>query len=92
MTLVEICTYQRVEKPTMSRAINRLEEQNIVEQVPSKDKREKRIHLTPQGKKLYAEVRITIDRFEIALLEGFSEKQQLESIQMMEEVRKKLLK
>lgn len=76
----------------MSRAINRLEKQNIVEQVPSKDKREKRIHLTPQGKKLYAEVRITIDRFEIALLEGFSEKQQLESIQMMEEVRKKLLK
>jgi MarR family transcriptional regulator, transcriptional regulator for hemolysin len=63
-TLVELSNYQSVEKPTVTRTINRLEELGYVEHVPSKDKREKRMQLTELGRKVYFEVRVTINQFE----------------------------
>ena len=89
-TLVELSNYQSVEKPTVTRTINRLEEQGYVEHVPGKDKREKRMQLTNLGRKIYTEVRITIDKFEQDILKGISEEQQLEAIRVMEEIRTNL--
>ncbi|WP_036654050.1 MarR family winged helix-turn-helix transcriptional regulator [Paenisporosarcina sp. TG-14] len=86
-TLVELSNYQSVEKPTVTRTINRLEKQGYVEHIPSKDKREKRMHLTELGRKLYMDVRLTIDQFEKDILKGISEEEQLETIRIMEEIR-----
>jgi MarR family transcriptional regulator, transcriptional regulator for hemolysin len=91
-TLVELAHYQGVEKPTVTRTMNRLEELAYVEQVPSKDKREKKMHLTQLGKKVYCEIRVPIDQFEEEILLGVSEKEQLEAIRIMGEIRNNIVK
>lgn len=90
-TLVELSNYQSVEKPTITRTINQLEDLGYVEQVPSKDKREKRMQLTQLGRKVYNEVRVTIDQYEEEILNGISETEQLQAIQIMTEIRHNLI-
>ncbi|WP_404319081.1 MarR family winged helix-turn-helix transcriptional regulator [Bacillus lumedeiriae] len=91
-TLVELAGYQRVEKPTMTRTVQRLEEMGYVTPIPGKDKREKRMQLTELGRSVYKEVRVTVDEFEQEILKGISEEQQLESIRVMEEIRNNIAK
>ncbi|WP_429472529.1 MarR family winged helix-turn-helix transcriptional regulator [Neobacillus sp. B4I6] len=91
-TLVELSHYLYVEKPTVTRTMNRLEELGYVEQVPSNDKREKRTQLTELGRKVYTEVRVTIDQYETDILKGISEHEQLEAIRIMREIRKNIIK
>nr|WP_068675753.1 MarR family transcriptional regulator [Oceanobacillus sp. Castelsardo] len=91
-TNVEISHYQSVEKPTITRAVNRLEQLGYIERVPSKDKREKRMQLTELGVNIYEEIRVTIDQFEEEILKGISEKEQLEAIQIMDVIRNNILK
>ena len=90
-TLVELSNYQGVEKPTVTRTINRLEELGYIEQVPSKDKREKRMQLTEMGREVYKDVRVTINQFEQDILTGISEEEQLETIRIMKEIRNNLI-
>lgn len=91
-TLVELANYQGVEKPTITRTIARLEELGYVEHVPSKDKREKRMQLTELGKKVYSEVRVTIDQYEQEILKGITEEEQLTAIRIMGEIRNNIIK
>ncbi|MDR7237711.1 MarR family winged helix-turn-helix transcriptional regulator [Neobacillus drentensis] len=91
-TLVELSHYLYVEKPTVTRTMTRLEELGYVEHVPSHDKREKRTQLTELGRKVYAEVRVTIDQFETDILKGVSEREQLEAIRIMSEIRNNIIK
>jgi DNA-binding MarR family transcriptional regulator len=91
-TLVELANYQSVEKPTITRTIARLEELGYVEHVPSKDKREKRMQLTELGKKVYSEVRVTIDQYEQEILKGITEEEQLAAIRIMGEIRNNIIK
>lgn len=91
-TLVELANYQSVEKPTITRTIARLEELGYVEHVPSKDKREKRMRLTELGKKVYSEVRVTIDQYEQEILQGITEEEQLAAIRIMGEIRNNIIK
>lgn len=91
-TLVELSSYQGVEKPTITRTINRLEELGYVEQLSSQDKREKRMQLTLLGKNVFADVRVTIDAYEQDILKGISEADQLKAIQIMDEIRNNILK
>ena len=91
-TLVELANYQSVEKPTITRTIARLEELGYVEHVPSKDKREKRMQLTELGKKVYSEVRVTIDQYEQEILDGITEEEQLAAIRIMGEIRNNIIK
>ena len=90
-TLVELAQYQRVEKPTMTRIVRSLEESGFIEHIPGKDRREKPMKLTDLGKKVYAEVRVTVDRFEQEILQGISEEQQQETIRVMKEIRNNLI-
>ncbi|WP_026582282.1 MarR family winged helix-turn-helix transcriptional regulator [Bacillus sp. J33] len=90
-TLVELSNYLGVEKPTITRTIYKLEEMGYLESVPTKDKREKRMQLTGNGKKIYLEVRKTIDEFEQEILKGVSEEEQLEGIRLMCEIRNNLI-
>lgn len=69
-SLVEISNYYEVEKPTITRTVNRLEERELIEKVPSLDKRERRIQLTEKGKDIYIEVKEIVDAFEENLVAG----------------------
>nr|WP_286168157.1 MarR family transcriptional regulator [Bacillus sp. 22-7] len=91
VTLVELSHYLGVEKPTVTRTIAKLEEMGYLESVPTKDKREKRMQLTGAGRKVYQEVRATIDEFEQEILQGISEEEQLEGIRLMSLIRKNLM-
>ncbi|MCU1806016.1 MarR family transcriptional regulator [Cytobacillus firmus] len=91
VTLVELSHYLGVEKPTVTRTIAKLEEMGYLEPVPTKDKREKRMQLTGAGRKVYQEVRATIDEFEQEILQGISEEKQLEGIRLMSLIRKNLM-
>jgi MarR family transcriptional regulator, transcriptional regulator for hemolysin len=91
-TNVEISQYQSVEKPTVTRAVSRLEELGYIERAPGKDKREKRMRLTEHGVKIYKEIRITIDQFEEEILKGISEEEQMEAIKMMDVIRNNIIK
>jgi MarR family transcriptional regulator, transcriptional regulator for hemolysin len=90
-TLVELSNYLGVEKPTVTRTITRLEEMDYVEHVPGKDRREKRMRLTELGRRIYKDVRVTVDEFEQDILNGISEDDQLEAIRIMEEIRNNIL-
>ncbi|MFJ7930439.1 MarR family winged helix-turn-helix transcriptional regulator [Peribacillus sp. NPDC096448] len=72
-TLVEISTYLDVEKPTVTRTVNRLEELELIEQVPGKDKRERRIQLTESGLRTYHEAKKVVEEFELQLMSGLAE-------------------
>lgn len=91
-TLVELSHYLYVEKPTVTRTMNRLEELGYVEQVPTKDKREKKTRLTELGRKVYLEVRVTIDQYETDILKGISEQEQIEAIRIMGVIRNNITK
>ncbi|WP_083865537.1 MarR family winged helix-turn-helix transcriptional regulator [Neobacillus bataviensis] len=89
-TLVELSHYMSVEKPTVTRTINRLEELGYVEHVPGKDKREKRMQLSEVGSHVYKDVRVTIDQFEQEILKGISEDEQNDAIRIMGEIQKNI--
>ncbi|MGM9929744.1 MAG: MarR family winged helix-turn-helix transcriptional regulator, partial [Bacillus sp. (in: firmicutes)] len=90
-SLIEISNYMYVEKPTITRTINRLEELNYVEAIAGKDKREKRMQLTPLGKQIYAEVRQTLDQFEENIMLGIPLEEQQRAIRILAEVRKNII-
>ncbi len=68
-TLVEISNYFQVEKPTITRTVNRLEDRQLIEKVASADKRERRIQLTEKGLDVYDQASAVIDAFEKQLVE-----------------------
>ena len=71
-SLVDIAHYLNVEKSSVTRTVNRLENRGFIEQVPSKDKRERRIKLTDSGKEVYAYIHRIEEKFENNALQGIS--------------------
>ncbi|ASV66712.1 MarR family transcriptional regulator [Cytobacillus kochii] len=89
-TLVEIAAYQGVEKPTVTRTINQLEEYGYVEKIPSMDKREKKMKITNEGERIYKKIRIPIDQFEMEILEGITPEEQEECIRIFDSIKSNL--
>ena len=88
VTLVEITKWLDVEKPTISRTVKRLKEQGMIKEVPSQDKRERRIHLTEKGEGKFGLGQRIVLQFETELLAGISEKDidtMLRTIQHLQE-------
>jgi len=91
-TNAEISYYQGVEKPTVTRTLASLEDLGYLRQTAGKDKREKRLQLTPLGKDVYEQVRVAVDELEQKMVEGISETEQQEAICVMEEIRSNIMK
>ncbi|MGJ9459774.1 MarR family winged helix-turn-helix transcriptional regulator [Oceanobacillus sp. CF4.6] len=89
-TLIEISSYLAVEKPTISRTAKRLEEQQLIEKIPSKDKRERRIRLTKKGIKVYEEALQVVSNFEQELMDGISEEDKETTLRTIQLLRGKL--
>lgn len=75
-TLVAISRHFSIEKPHITRTINSLEERRLVEKLSGKDRREKRIQLTAFGKEVYTACRNILDKVELQLVSGISDKEQ----------------
>ena len=71
-SLVDIAKYLNVEKSTVTRAVNHLEKNNYILQVPSKDSREKRIILSDSSKGIQSTVQQTKEGFERAAFKDIS--------------------
>lgn len=63
-TLSEISKYYNIEKPSITRRVQNLEEKNIVKQIKGKDKREKLIVLTDEGVEICKDCRKKIIKLE----------------------------
>lgn len=72
-TLVEIAKRYSVEKPSITRRVNALEELRLIEKRESRDRREKVIQLTPLGEEIYASCRKKISSFERKMMEHLTE-------------------
>jgi DNA-binding MarR family transcriptional regulator len=92
LTFGEIANIRNVEKPTVTRMVQRLYELDFVEIVPGKDKREKFIQITAFGKKQCEEIQLTIDDFYREALSGISEEEMKEVTTILGTVRENILK
>ncbi|MFJ7933291.1 MarR family winged helix-turn-helix transcriptional regulator [Sporosarcina sp. NPDC096371] len=90
-TLVDISTYYEVEKPTITRRVHRLEELQIVKQIPGTDRREKIIQLTEAGEEMYQVCRKRITDLEKSIVEGISMEEQSVILQVLPKIRENIL-
>jgi MarR family transcriptional regulator for hemolysin len=91
-TLVEISNHYNVEKPTITRSVQKLEEKRIVEVIPGKDRREKIIRLTGHGEEIYQLGRKKITEFELTVMEGISLEKQKAAFEILPCLRENILK
>ena len=89
-TIVEISQYLDVEKPTISRTVDRLEQRELVKRIPTRDKRERRIGLTEKGIDIYKEAKKAVAEFEQNLLDGISEEDRETTARTIQLLREKL--
>ncbi|MBA4491075.1 MarR family winged helix-turn-helix transcriptional regulator [Paracoccus sp. S1E-3] len=74
LTVNELCGYAIAEQPTMSRALDSLEKQKLVERQPSmEDSRLRVVSLTPAGQKVFDRIHPEILRVNAAMMTGFSD-------------------
>ncbi|MCK9987583.1 MAG: MarR family transcriptional regulator, transcriptional regulator for hemolysin [Azoarcus sp.] len=69
-SLVEISQYYGIEKPGVTRRVQRLEELGYLSCVPGNDRREKSVALTEQGQRVYSECRVKITALEQGVTAG----------------------
>ncbi|NMF88246.1 MarR family winged helix-turn-helix transcriptional regulator [Aromatoleum petrolei] len=69
-SLVEISHYHGIEKPGVTRRVQRLEELGYLSCVPGNDRREKSVALTEQGLHVYSECRAKITALEQRVTAG----------------------
>jgi MarR family transcriptional regulator, transcriptional regulator for hemolysin len=90
-TLVDISSYYKVEKPTITRAVQRLEMKLIVEVIPGKDRREKIIQLTELGEEIYQECRQKITELEYSVMNGIPEDEQNVAFQILPKIQENII-
>ncbi|MGV3487055.1 MAG: MarR family winged helix-turn-helix transcriptional regulator [Tuberibacillus sp.] len=90
--LVDISNYYNVEKPTITRRVQRLEEMSIVMEIRGKDKREKLIQLTENGEMMYQACRQKITDLEYRVMEGIPMDEQIAAFRLLPKVKQNILK
>jgi MarR family transcriptional regulator, transcriptional regulator for hemolysin len=90
-TLVDISNHYQVEKPTITRRVHRLEELEIVQQIPGKDRREKIIQLTESGEEIYKECRERITDLEHSVMEGINQEDQSTTFHTLPKIKQNII-
>lgn len=75
-SLVNISRYYNIEKPSMTRRVQSLEEKMIIKEIIGKNKREKIIQLTETGEELYQICREKIICLEYEVMKGIPKEEQ----------------
>lgn len=91
-TLVDIANQYNVEKPTITRRVQRLEDLHIVKQIPGMDRREKVIQLTEVGEEIYQACRNKITDLENSITDGISYEHQMILFQTLPKIQENIMK
>lgn len=91
LTIGEISKRRSVERPTITRTVQRLHSLGYVEGKSGNDKRERKISLTDLGKKTCAEIQHSIEEFELKALEGISKADQMKAAEILAKVHLNLI-
>ncbi|MDY0394566.1 MarR family transcriptional regulator [Virgibacillus halophilus] len=89
--LASISAYYHIERPSITRVVQRLEEKQIVEQIPGKDKRGKSIRLTKFGLETYRICRKKITELEHSMLSDVPEEMKQNAFDLFPQIREKLI-
>ncbi|WP_026887005.1 MarR family winged helix-turn-helix transcriptional regulator [Clostridium beijerinckii] len=89
-SLVDIANYYNIEKPSITRRVQRLEERLIVKTISGKDRREKIIELTEIGEELYDVCRERITQLENDVVKGISEDDQIIIFETLPKIQKNI--
>jgi DNA-binding MarR family transcriptional regulator len=93
LSLVEIGRILGMDKPNVTRAINRLVELDYVELHPSlSDRRKKMVKVKEETHNIYQELRTTINAYELEILEGVSEEEQRTIYNALKKIQQNLIK
>lgn len=77
LTINELCVHAIAEQPTMSRALDRLEGDGLVQRtVQDNDNRKRVIQLTPKGARLFDDIWPVMLAANAAMLDGISQEDQ----------------
>ncbi|MDF2791343.1 MAG: MarR family transcriptional regulator [Neobacillus sp.] len=91
-TLVDIANQYNVEKPTITRRVQRLEDLQIVKQIPGMDRREKVIQLTEVGEEIYQACRKEITDLENRVMDGIANEEQMIMFQTIPKIQGNIMK
>ena len=91
-TLVDIANQYNVEKPTITRRVQRLEDLQIVKQIPGMDRREKVIQLTEVGEEIYQACRNKITDLENSIMDGILYDDQMILFQTLPKIQENIMK
>jgi DNA-binding MarR family transcriptional regulator len=90
-TLVDISAHYNVEKPTITRNVQRLQQKQLVEVIPGMDKREKIIRLTLLGEETYMTCREKITELEYKIMMDITKEEQKAAFDVLPKIRKNLI-
>jgi MarR family transcriptional regulator for hemolysin len=90
-TLVDISSHYNVEKPTITRRVQRLEESKLVKQIAGKDRREKIIQLTELGERVYKACRKEITELENSVMEGIPQEEQTAIFEILPKIQDNIM-
>ncbi|MCQ6281639.1 MarR family winged helix-turn-helix transcriptional regulator [Bacillus sp. EB600] len=89
--LIDISNYYNVEKPSITRRVQRLEKMCIVKEIPGQDKREKIIQLTDVGEEIYQSCRQKITELEYSVMKDTSKEEQMAAFRLLPKMKKNIL-
>lgn len=73
-TMKELALYSTVDRTTLTRAVDQLVEQGVVERTtPNRDRRKVNLRLSPAGEELYAKAVVLLLRDNASILDGVDE-------------------
>lgn len=85
-TSIEIAEYLNVSKPSIAKRTQILAQLNIVSQVQTEDRRQKKLVLSPSGQKMYLQCAAEIDQFEQQLIQHLDQQEILRSVQVLHQI------
>jgi MarR family transcriptional regulator, transcriptional regulator for hemolysin len=91
-TLIDIANNYNVEKPTITRRVHRLEELQMVKQIPGMDRREKVIQLTEAGEGIYQACRKKITALENSVMAGIANDEQMITFQTLPKIQENIMR
>nr|WP_289344130.1 MarR family transcriptional regulator [Neobacillus sp. CF12] len=91
-TLIDIANNYNVEKPTITRRVHRLEDLQMVKQIPGMDRREKVIQLTELGEEIYQACRKKITDLENSVMAGIANEEQMITFQTLPKIQDNIMR
>ncbi|MDP4103459.1 MAG: MarR family transcriptional regulator [Bacillota bacterium] len=90
-TLVEISVHFNVEKPTITRTVQRLEVKQLINVKQGKDRREKIISLSEFGEDIYQNCRQKITKLEYEAMQGIPKDEQSTVFEILPKIRENII-